>query len=216
MPMSKKQASAAKDDRSGAVSKARPKAAKAPAKSATVYQLKITLNDIRPPVWRRVQTKDCTLAYLHDIIQIVMGWDDYHLHLFDIGGERYGDREQWPKEFAEDPDSLDERKLKLSRIVDHGIHKFTYEYDMGDGWGHTILVEKTLPAEPRVKYPRCVDGKRACPPEDCGGPWGYADFVEAIQDPKHERHEELLDWIGGEFDPEAFDLEAVNEALGAG
>ena len=84
---------------------------------------------------------------------------------------------------------------------------------MGDNWDHTIQVEKMLAAEPGVRYPRCIAGKRACPPEDCGGPWGYGDFLDAIQNPKHERHEEMLEWVGGEFDPEAFDIEAVNEEL---
>lgn len=84
---------------------------------------------------------------------------------------------------------------------------------MGDTWQHTVLIEKTLPVEPGVKYPRCIDGKRACPPEDCGGPWGYSDFLDAVQNPKHERHEELLEWVGDGFDPEAFDPEAVNKEL---
>jgi hypothetical protein len=212
-----KKTNAAQEKPSGAVSRTRPKVAKPPARSAAVYQLKITLNDIRPPVWRRVQTKDVTLARLHEIIQVVMPWDDYHLHLFEVGGERYGDPQQWPKEFGDDLDTLDERKLKLGQMVADGVRKFTYEYDMGDGWRHTITVEKTLPADRGVKYPRCVDGQRACPPEDCGGPWGYGDFVEAIQNPAHEQHEELLEWVGGEFDPEAFDSDAVNEELsGAG
>ncbi len=101
----------------------------------------------------------------------------------------------------------------MSQVLDRGVKKFAYEYDLGDGWRHTITVEKTLPVEAGVRYPRCLDGKRACPPEDCGGPCGYADFVEAVQNPKHEQHDELLDWVGGEFDPEKFDLDAVNEEL---
>lgn len=205
------------DARSKAVTRHRPTptAGSVPAKSArgSVYQLKITLNDIRPPIWRRVQTKDCTLSMLHDIIQAVMGWDDYHLHLFEIGEDRYGDPEQWPKEFEDDSDTLNERKLKLSQITGQGIKKVGYEYDMGDSWDHTILIEKTIPAEPGVKYPRCIAGERACPPEDCGGGWSYGDFVDAIQNPKHERHEELLEWVGGEFDPEKFNLDAVNKEL---
>jgi hypothetical protein len=180
--------------------------------TSTVYQLKITLNDIRPPVWRRVQTRDCTLAQLHDIIQIVMGWEDYHLHEFEVGEERYGLLEQWESGLHE-PEVRNSRKLKLSQLVEQGVKKFRYQYDMGDSWWHAIQVEKRLPAEPGDKYPCCIGGKRACPPEDCGGPRGYADLVEAIQDPNHERHEELLEWIGGEFDPEAFALEAVNEQL---
>lgn len=175
---------------------------------AQIYQLKITLRDVKPPVWRRVLVKDCTLAQLHDIIQTCMGWDGYHLHAFEIGGEQYS---------APDPDGMmeseDERKVKLSQVVNQGFKKFTYTYDFGDNWDHIILVEKTLPPEAGVKYPRCIAGKRACPPEDCGGPWGYADLLEVIRNPKHPEYEERLEWAGGEFDPEAFDLEAINEKL---
>jgi hypothetical protein len=178
-----------------------------------VYQLKITLRGIKPPVWRRAQVNDCTLAKLHDIIRTCMGWDDYHLHEFDIGGERYGDPRQWQDDFGGEVEVGNEGKVKLGQLVAQGIKKFTYVYDMGDNWGHTIQVEKVLDAEPGARYPRCVAGKRACPPEDCGGPWGYGDFLGAIQDPRHERHEELLEWVGGEFDPEAFDIEAINEGL---
>lgn len=182
-------------------------------KPVQIYQLKIALRDIKPPIWRRVQTKDCSLGKLHDIIQACMGWQECHLHLFEIAGEEFGDPEQWPKEFEEDKDTLDEHRTKLSQIAGHSIKKFSYVYDMGDGWHHTIQIEKTLPTVAGVHYPRCITGKRACPPEDCGGPWGYGDFVAAINDPQHERHEELLDWIGGEFDPEAFDIDAINEEL---
>jgi Plasmid pRiA4b ORF-3-like protein len=173
-----------------------------------VYQLKVTLKDVRPPIWRRVQVKDCTLAKLHDVIQDVMGWEDCHLHAFRIGDEEYG---------PPDPHGMleveDEARMKLSQVVGQGHKKFTYNYDFGDNWDHEILIEKTLEAEAGVKYPRCVAGKRACPPEDCGGPWGYGSFLQAISDPANKRHEELLEWIGGEFDPEAFDVEAVNERL---
>ena len=173
-----------------------------------VYQLKITLRDIKPPVWRRIQVKDCTLTKLHEIIQTCMGWDGYHLHAFDIGGEQYSEP---------DPDGMteaeDERKVKLSQVVAQGYKKFSYTYDFGDNWDHTIQIEKLLDPEPGVRYPRCTAGKRACPPEDCGGAWGYSDFLDAIQNPKHEQHEEMLEWVGEEFDPEAFDIEAVNEEL---
>ena len=141
-----------------------------------VYQLKITLRDIKPPIWRRVQVKDCTLARLHDIIQTCMGWDDYHLHEFDIGGERYGDPRQWRDGFGGDVEVGNEGKVKLGQVVARGVKKFSYVYDMGDNWDHTIQIEKVLPAEAGVRYPRCIAGQRACPPEDCGGPWGYAGF----------------------------------------
>jgi hypothetical protein len=216
MPSKKPRTSQAAVPRAGTRQRPKPRIARAPAKSArgTVYQLKITLNDIRPPIWRRVQTKDCTLGRLHDIIQAVMGWDDYHLHEFEIGSQRYGAPEQWQDDFwGDEPEMGNERKVKLGQLVEQGVKKIRYQYDMGDSWWHTITVEKTLPAEAGITYPRCIAGERACPPEDCGGPWGYGDFVEAIQNPKHERHDELLEWIGDDFDPEAFDLEAANEEL---
>jgi hypothetical protein len=180
---------------------------------AQVYQLKIDLKDIKPPIWRRVQTKDCTLAKLHDLIQTCMGWDDYHLHEFEIRGERYGDPRQWEGDFGDGTEVGKEGKVRLSQLADQGIKKISYTYDMGDNWEHVVQIEKVLAAEPGVRYPRCIAGERACPPEDCGGPWGYGDFLEAILDPKHEQHEELLEWAGGEFDPEAFDVEEVNARL---
>jgi hypothetical protein len=180
--------------------------AKSKSKS-TVYQLKITLGDIKPPVWRRVEVTDSTLSKLHEIIQIVMGWDGYHLWAFDIGGEQYGEDPTGEMEMTS------ARKVKLSQIVQAGVKKFRYTYDFGDNWDHVIQVEKVLEADPQVKYPRCVKGSRACPPEDCGGAWGYGDFLNAIQNPGHESHEEMLEWVGGEFDPEAFDIEAVNKEL---
>jgi hypothetical protein len=174
----------------------------------TVYQLKITLQGIGPPIWRRVQVQDCTLAKLHDLIQTCFGWEGYHLHVFEVGGEQYG---------GPDPDGMmeykDERRAKLSQIVARGHKKFAYVYDFGDNWGHVIQVEKTLPAEAGVHYPRCIAGKRACPPEDCGGPWGYQELLEAIGNPRNKRHEELLEWLGDEFDPEKCDLDAINEEL---
>lgn len=185
-----------------------------PGAAGGVYQIKITLDHVRPPVWRRVLVKDCTLTELHDIIQISMGWYGAHLHLFEVGGEEYGDPEQW-----EDADPwgesevADEGRVKLSQLEAWGVKKFRYVYDMGDDWRHTIQIERTVPAESGVRYPRCVAGARACPPEDCGGPWGYGDLLQALRKPTNPRQKELLEWIGGEFDPEEFDPEEVNEAL---
>ena len=149
--------------RTRAVSKRRP----AVSGRDGVYQVKITLNGVKPPIWRRVQIEDGTLAELHDVIQTCMGWDDYHLHAFAIGGEQFGLPEQW-----QDPEVGDSRKVKLSHLIAQSVKKFLYTYDMGDSWEHTILIEKTLPVEAGIKYPRCIAGERACPPEDCGGPWG--------------------------------------------
>lgn len=178
------------------------------AESGVVYQLKITLHNTKPPIWRRVQVKDCSLAKLHGIIQGSMGWYDSHLHSFEIGGEQYGEPDP-----MDDFDVSPESKMKLSQIVQEGLKKFSYTYDFGDNWEHTVEVEKTLPAEPGARYPRCIDGKRACPPEDCGGTWGYQDFLNKIKDPKHPEHEEMLEWAGGDFDPEEFDIERINEEM---
>jgi hypothetical protein len=177
------------------------------------YQLKITLQRITPPVWRQVKVKDCTLAKLHTIVQWCMGWHDCHVHQFDIGSQTYGDPRQWFDEIASGLEVGNERKVKLSQLARQGIEKFTYIYDLGDSWTHLIQIEKVLPAEKGAQYPQCLAGERACPPEDCGGAWGYGDFVQAIKDPGHARHEELTEWLGTDFDPEAFDIGAVNGRL---
>ncbi|MBL8793721.1 MAG: plasmid pRiA4b ORF-3 family protein [Planctomycetia bacterium] len=213
--MAKKKANTPAESR--AVSRRKPaakpaRAAKAPS-GGEIFQVKVTLVDIRPRIWRRLQTRDCSLAKLHDLIQTGMGWSDGHLHVFEIEGKEYGHPEQWPKDGMFDDDKLDERKVKLSTLVGNGVKKFRYEYDLGDSWQHAILLEKTLAAESGATYPRCVAGERACPPEDCGGPWGYYNLLEAMQNPTTPRHEELLEWLGGEFEPEAFDLDAINQAL---
>jgi Plasmid pRiA4b ORF-3-like protein len=182
-----------------------------PALTDTIYQLKVTLRVIRPPIWRRLEVPDCTLAQLHNSIQAAMGWYNCHLHAFRIGTREFSIPP--PRGMDLDLEMEDSSRISLGQIAAAGIKKFQYEYDFGDGWGHDILIEKGVERQEGVRYPRCAAGKRACPPEDCGGPWGYADFLEAISNPKHESHEELLEWVGGEFDPEAFDLEAVNRRM---
>ena len=108
----------------------------------------------------------------------------------------------------------DEDGIRLSQVfTGKKKARIVYEYDFGDSWQHEIVLEKTLEPEPKVKYPRCVEGARACPPEDCGGIWGYADFLEAISDPKHPDHRDMKEWIGGKFDPEKFSVDAVNKEL---
>lgn len=177
--------------------------------SQSIYQLKIILKDFRPPIWRRVQvTSDTTLGKLHQIIQSVMGWTNSHLHAFLVQGVEYG---QPQPEY--DFNVRNERTVKLSSVVTGEKFKFLYTYDMGDSWEHEILVEKALPADPQMRYPVCLTGKRACPPEDCGGVWGYAEFLEAIQQLDHPEHESMLEWIGGTFDPSAFNLDEVNQQL---
>ncbi|NCJ05296.1 plasmid pRiA4b ORF-3 family protein [Synechococcales cyanobacterium C] len=175
-----------------------------------IYQLKVSLKRLRPPIWRRVQVPSTmTLGKLHKIIQLVMGWYDCHLHEFEIHGQSYG---QPDPDFGFE-DMLSERNVRLERFVTREKFKFSYVYDMGDCWEHEILVEKVLPVDPEVRYPCCIKGKRACPPEDCGGVWGYAEFLEAIQDPENPEHSSMLEWIGGSFDPEEFSLEEANQQL---
>lgn len=176
-----------------------------------VYQLKITLDDVRPPIWRRLLVgEDTSLFNLHEIIQVAMGWQDYHLHMFTVDGQIYGDPED--DEFG-DRGTKNETRYRLNKLDLGEKDKFKYEYDFGDGWGHTILVEKILPAEKGERYPVCLTGKRACPPEDVGGVWGYENFLEAIANPEHKEHDEYLEWSGGAFDPDAFDLEQINQRL---
>jgi hypothetical protein len=176
-----------------------------------IYQLKITLRGSKPPIWRRVQVRsDINLATLHRIIQEAMGWTDSHLHQFRVGETYYGVPDQDDFGFSE---TEDEKTAKLNQLLSRPKAKFIYEYDFGDSWEHEVLLEKILPPDPAVHYPVCIAGKRACPPEDCGGVWGYENFLEAIQNPDHPEHEEFVEWIGGSFDPEAFDIADVNRAL---
>jgi hypothetical protein len=184
--------------------------AKSTGSNSIIYQLKITLKGARPPIWRRVQVlSTTTLGKLHGIIQIAMGWTDSHLHQFTILGREYGHPQP---EF--DFHVLDESKTKLSQVVTGEKFKFVYEYDFGDGWDHEILVEKVLPLQPEGQYPVCLTGKRACPPEDCGGIWGYAELLRTIQDPSNPEYDEYQQWLDEDFDPETFDLDDVNESLG--
>ncbi|MBI4526872.1 MAG: plasmid pRiA4b ORF-3 family protein [Deltaproteobacteria bacterium] len=181
------------------------------AKASEIYQLKITLKYSHPPIWRRVQVPgDMTLGKLHGVIQAAMGWYDSHLHQFIVGKAYYG----LPSfDEVSELELNDERKVGLSKVLSKSKQKIVYEYDFGDSWQHEILLEKIVPPDSKTRYPICLGGARACPPEDCGGIGGYASFLQAISDPGHEEHKETLEWVGGEFDPEAFDLEAANRAL---
>jgi len=175
--------------------------------SDDVYQIKITLKGTKPPIWRRVLiTKETTLHRLHKIIQITMGWEFAHMHAFDVGGVQYGEPDS-------ELDFKDERKITIGQIAARNIAGFLYEYDFGDSWEHLITIEKMVPRDEKLSYPVCIKGVRACPPEDVGGVWGYEDFLEAIADPKHPDHEDMMDWIDADFDPVHFGLDAVNEEL---
>jgi hypothetical protein len=175
--------------------------------------LRIALPYIAPAIWRRLElTGSLTFGYLHDAIQTAMGWEDCHLWAFYVGkievspaSEQF-DIPGQPRAQPADGTTLDQM-LAGKRI------KFRYVYDMGDDWLHEIEVEKVSAGEPGVRYPRCTGGARAGPPEDCGGFPGYHHLSEVLANPKHSEHEEMLDWIGGEWNPEAFDIDGVNARL---
>jgi hypothetical protein len=166
-------------------------------------QVKIKLRGVsKPPVWRRLQVRaDMRLDHLHEAILAAFGWAGYHMHAFESGPERFGS-----------PDSelgfTDERAVSLGELIGDVGDRLLYTYDFGDNWEHEILVEELLDADPEVRYPVLVAAKGACPPEDCGGPWGYAELKEILADPAHERHQEMLDWLGL-ADASAFDPKAV-------
>lgn len=179
-----------------------------------IYQLKVTLLGTRPPIWRRVLVPaDMTFAQLHVVLLSAMGWEGDHMHEFSAGQRRIG----WPD--PEDrllgiPGVDSEHAVRLRDILVRAGSKAVYTYDFGDSWEHSLVLEKRLPLDPNTAYPVCTDGQLACPPEDCGGVPGFYNLVEALSDPSHKRHEEMLDWIG-EFDPQAFSVESVNKRLTA-
>jgi len=178
------------------------------ATSSAVYHLRLMLRDIEPPIWRLIEVPaQITLVQLHGVIQIVMGWLDYHLHEFRIGGVRYGS----PDSHLDD-DTVDERRRRLADLAPTADTVFEYAYDFGDSWEVEVRVE-AIEAAGRGGYPKLLDGARSAPPEDVGGTPGYEHFLEVIADPTHEEHEDLVDWIGFEFDPEWLDIKGTNVAL---
>jgi len=178
-----------------------------------IYQIKVTLRDTRPPIWRRLLVPaGLTLDALHDVLQVAMGWDDSHMHEFRIGQRRFGKPDPNDRLMGLDPVG-NERATHLYKVLGRVGAKATYTYDFGDGWEHVIVVEKVLPPDPAGHYPICVGGKLQGPPDDCGGVPGYYNLLEALRDPDHEEHEDLLDWVGGEFNPDAFSVDEVNQKL---
>lgn len=173
-------------------------------------QLKVTLLGTKPPVWRRLLVREgITLADLHQAIQLSMGWFDCHLYSFEVKGRSYTTLRVDPF-----PDDLDTETtgLRELRLRNKGT-KLRYVYDFGDDWTHQIEVEAVSPLDPGAAYPRCLAGRRACPPEDCGGPSGYARLLEAAADTRHPEHAEMEEWLGRRFDPARFDIDEANAAL---
>jgi hypothetical protein len=178
----------------------------------TIFRVKVKLMGVaKPPVWRRLLVPaEIRLDHFHRVIQAAMGWEDYHLHVFSAESAEYGEP---------DPElgHRDERRATLSCMLGVPGDRVRYTYDFGDDWEHDVVLEEVLAPESDELYPVCVAGKGACPPEDCGGPWGYACLREILADPHHEEHKDMIEWVGletaAEFDPAALDLDEVNYAL---
>lgn len=174
-----------------------------------VYQLKVSLKGSKPPIWRRLLVPSAvSLAQLHRVLQLAMGWTDSHLHQFEVHGQFY--RVPDP-EFGKG--TKNEARVRLADVLTREKDGMTYEYDFGDGWEHKIVLEKILETHETPAVPRCIGGARACPPEDCGGVWGYMELLAALRDPSHESHDEMREWLGEDFDPEHFDVGETDALL---
>jgi hypothetical protein len=174
-----------------------------------LYQVKVTLSEIHPPVWRRLLlSPEIKLGRLHRILQIVMGWEDSHMHRFVQDGRIYCD----PR-VESDGDVLDERKVLLGNILIEPGGRLIYEYDFGDDWKHELLCEEFVELDTHPPYAICTEGARACPPEDSGGPYAYEDLVRVLKNPRHKDYAEMRAWVGGRFNPETFDAEEINRRL---
>jgi hypothetical protein len=173
-----------------------------------VFRLLVTLDDVAPAVWRRLLVPGgVPLGKLHDMFQVAMGWTDSHLHKFAIGDQSFGPHlDEYPE------DEIDENEVSVARAIGD-LRRFSYEYDFGDSWEHDVVVEDQTRSRWALRYAVCLDGQNACPPEDCGGPGGYAELLNVLADMNHEDYDELTAWLGGPFDATTFDLAAVNAAL---
>ena len=182
-----------------------------------LYQFRIALNESEPPIWRRIQVKNCTLEKVHEHVQLAMGWKNEHLHRFRINDEIYGDAKLLDDGFEDQYEFIDSTVTKIGDVVPRSgkRFRFEYEYDFGDGWVHEVLFEGCLAATDGQKYPICVEGERACPPEDVGGLDGYNEYLKIIGDPKHEQHDEMLEWRG-KFDPALFDSDKASKKMRRG
>jgi len=178
-----------------------------------IYQIQIALKDFKPKIWRRLLIPaDTLLSDLHKIIQTSMGWTNSHLHQF-IKDRTYYTVKVKDDDTWDEMDNVDYKRMKISDLLKTEKQKIKYEYDFGDGWEHDLILEKILVRDEKIKYPICIAGKMSCPPEDCGGSWGYADMLEILKNPAHPEYKEFVDWLDEDFDPEYFDKEEVNESL---
>lgn len=182
-----------------------------------LYQFKITLMGIQPPIWRRIQIKDCSLDKMHEHIQTAMGWTNSHLHEFRIDGIVYDDPDLLCEGRQDESVPVNSLDTNVSTIIpeDGKQFRFEYEYDFGDSWQHQILFEVCLQAKKGIRYPVCIEGECACPPEDVGGIFGYQEYLEIMADPKHEDYKSFMKWRGS-FDSEAFDAVATTRSMQRG
>ena len=173
-----------------------------------VYAIKITLLGTAPPIWRRVLVpREITLRNLHKTVQTVMGWSNSHLHQFVFKRQKYSD----PK-YGVGAGIIDESKTRLGDVIRTPGTRLLYEYDFGDGWQHELLLEEVLLGDGSFQQ-ICVAGERQCPPEDCGGPHGFAELLKILQDPSHPEHDDIIEWAGEDFAPESFAADEVNRKL---
>lgn len=180
--------------------------------NAPIYQLKVVLLDSEPPVWRRLQVPgDASLDWLHAVLQVAIGWSNSHLHQFRVGEDCYSDTRHHFAEYEGDPEIFEASKFTLRQIAPREQDVFGYEYDFGDSWEHEITVEKILPPDAAAATTAlCLDGTRACPPEDCGGVGGYDNLLKTLKNRKHPEHKNMKEWLGRAFDPAAFDVAKTN------
>ncbi|HXI11327.1 MAG TPA: plasmid pRiA4b ORF-3 family protein [Thermoanaerobaculia bacterium] len=177
-----------------------------------IARLKVTLQHVRPGIWRRLEVSTAlSFGSLHEILQIAFGWTDSHLHQFYAGEMRIGTIDERIEPYIGDEISA-ENQTRLDQILPLFDH-LLYEYDFGDSWMHRIVVEHMGSREEGISYPRCTGGKRAGPPEDCGGPGGYRELIRAISDPIHDEHPSMTEWLDGSFDPDAFSADETNRQL---
>ncbi len=177
------------------------------------YQIQIALRGSKPKIWRRILVpSDLLLSDFHKIIQTTMGWTNSHLHQF-IKNQTFYTRRMADDDFWEEMDNVDYSKTKISDLLKKEKDRIIYEYDFGDSWEHNIILEKIEENGMNEIIPTCLTGKNNCPPEDCGGIWGYSDMLEILKHPDHEEYEEYVEWLGKEFDPKYFDKNEINEML---